>query len=631
MKVKRRHTIYVSDINRYIKGEHFSAYEFMGSKIVEYQGKKGVVFITFAPRAREVRVVGDFNGWNGDKHKMIKVLDSGFWWLFIENIKEGDLYKYEIIKADGTRVLKADPYARFSELRPNTASVVYEDKDYKWQDKEWMEKRKSINYFKSPLNIYEVHLGSWKKKGENFLNYREIADELSKYVKDMGYTHVELLPIMEHPLDASWGYQITGYFSPTSRYGTPDDFKYFIDKMHREGIGVILDWAPGHFCRDEHGLYNFDGAHLYEHEDPILGDNFDWGTANFDYSKGHVQSFLISNALYWFKEFHVDGLRVDAVAAMLYLNFGKEHLNIRNKFGGIENLDAVDFLKKLNKAIFLNVDNPLMIAEESTAWPLVTYPTYDGGLGFNYKWNMGWMNDTLRYMAMGDEERKNNHNLLTFSMMYAYSENFILPLSHDEVVHGKKSLIDKMPGSYEEKFANLRLLYGYMMTHPGKKLLFMGGEIAQFIEWRFYEEIEWFLLKYPIHDSLKRYVRDLNKFYLENKALWELDHKGEGFEWIDANNRHQSVLSFIRRSEEDYLVIICNFGRGKYENYKIGVPEDAEYIEVFNSDKNIYSGSNFVNDVSIKSLRESWHGRDYSINIRIAPYSFIVLKPKRGE
>ncbi|WDU82103.1 1,4-alpha-glucan branching enzyme [Caloramator sp. Dgby_cultured_2] len=335
-------------------------------------------------------------------------------------------------------------------------------------------KRKSINYFKSPLNIYEVHLGSWKKKGEDFLNYREIADELSKYVKEMGYTHVELLPIMEHPLDASWGYQITGYFSPTSRYGTPEDFKYFIDKMHREGIGVILDWAPGHFCRDEHGLYNFDGAHLYEHEDPMIGDNFDWGTANFDYSKGHVQSFLISNALYWFKEFHVDGLRVDAVAAMLYLNFGKEHLNIRNKFGGIENLDAVEFLKKLNKAIFLNVDNPLMIAEESTAWPLVTYPTYDGGLGFNYKWNMGWMNDTLRYMTMNDEERKYNHNLLTFSMMYAYSENFILPLSHDEVVHGKKSLIDKMSGSYEEKFANLRLLYGYMMAHPGKKLLFMG-------------------------------------------------------------------------------------------------------------------------------------------------------------
>jgi len=629
--VKRRHTIYASDINKYLRGEHFNAYEFLGSRIVEHQGKKGAVFITYAPKAREVRVVGDFNGWNGDNHKMIKVLDFGFWWLFNENIKEGDLYKYEIIKADGTKVLKADPYARFSELRPNTASIVYEDKDYKWQDGEWMEKRKGINYFKSPLNIYEVHLGSWKKKGEDFLNYREIADELSKYVKEMGYTHVELLPIMEHPLDASWGYQITGYFSPTSRYGTPEDFKYFIDKMHREGIGVILDWAPGHFCRDEHGLYNFDGAHLYEHEDPMIGDNFDWGTANFDYSKGHVQSFLISNALYWFKEFHVDGLRVDAVAAMLYLNFGKEHLNIRNKFGGIENLDAVEFLKKLNKAIFLNVDNPLMIAEESTAWPLVTYPTYDGGLGFNYKWNMGWMNDTLRYMTMNDEERKYNHNLLTFSMMYAYSENFILPLSHDEVVHGKKSLIDKMSGSYEEKFANLRLLYGYMMAHPGKKLLFMGGEIAQFIEWRFYEELEWFLLKYPIHDSLKRYVRDLNRFYLENKALWELDHKGEGFEWIDANNNHQSILSFIRRSKEDYLVIICNFGRGKYEDYKIGVPEENEYIEVFNSDKNIYSGSNFINEGIIKSLRESWHGRDYSINIRIAPYSFIVLKPRRGE
>lgn len=629
--MKRRHTIYASDINKYLRGEHFNAYEFLGSRIVEHQGKKGAVFITYAPKAGEVRVVGDFNGWNGDNHKMLKVLDSGFWWLFIENIKEGNLYKYEITKADGTKVLKADPYARFSELRPNTASIVYEDKDYKWQDDEWMEKRKSINYFKSPLNIFEVHLGSWKKKGEDFLNYREIADELSKYVKEMGYTHVELLPIMEHALDASWGYQITGYFSPTSRYGTPEDFKYFIDKMHREGIGVILDWAPGHFCRDEHGLYNFDGAHLYEHEDPMIGDNFDWGTANFDYSKGHVQSFLISNALYWFLEFHVDGLRVDAVAAMLYLNFGKEHLNIRNKFGGIENLDAVEFLKKLNKAIFLNVENPLMIAEESTAWPLVTYPTYDGGLGFNYKWNMGWMNDTLRYMTMNDEERKYNHNLLTFSMMYAYSENFILPLSHDEVVHGKKSLIDKMSGSYEEKFANLRLLYGYMMAHPGKKLLFMGGEIAQFIEWRFYEELEWFLLKYPIHDSLKRYVRDLNRFYLENKALWELDHKGEGFEWIDANNNHQSILSFIRRSKEDYLVIICNFGRGKYEDYKIGVPEENEYIEVFNSDKNIYSGSNFINEGSIKSLRESWHGRDYSINIRIAPYSFIVLKPRRGE
>ncbi|SEF57096.1 1,4-alpha-glucan branching enzyme [Caloramator fervidus] len=629
--MERKYTIYLSDIKRYLKGEHFEAYNFLGSKVTQFKGKKGVVFITFAPSAKEVRVVGDFNNWKGEKHRMFKVLDSGFWWLFIEGLKEGDLYKYEIVKYDGTKVLKADPYARFSEIRPNTASIVYEGLEYEWKDQEWMEKRKKTNYFESPINIYEVHLGSWKKDGQHFLNYRQIADQLSKYVRDMGYTHVEIMPIMEHPLDASWGYQVTGYYSPTSRYGRPEDFKYFVDKMHNEGIGVILDWVPGHFCRDEHGLYNFDGNHLYESENPLLADNYDWGTANFDYSKGHVQSFLISNALYWFKEFHVDGLRVDAVASMLYLNFGKPNFYIRNKKGGIENLDAVEFLKKLNKVVFENIDNPLMIAEESTAWPLVTYPTYDGGLGFNYKWNMGWMNDTLRYMSMGENLRKNNHNLLTFSMMYNYSENFILPLSHDEVVHGKKSLVDKMPGSYEEKFANLRLLYGYMMSHPGKKLLFMGGEIAQFIEWRFYEEIEWFLLKYPIHDSLKRYVRDLNIFYLQNKALWELDYKREGFEWIDADNSHQSVLSFIRRSknEEDFLVIICNFGSGKYENYKIGVPKGCEYVEVFNSDKDIYSGSNFINIGCIKSLEDTWHGRDYSVNIKIAPYSFIVLKPKK--
>ncbi|KRQ87375.1 1,4-alpha-glucan branching enzyme GlgB [Caloramator mitchellensis] len=627
---RRKHSIYLSDIKRYINGEHYSAYEFLGSRLIEHNGKRGVAFCLYAPYAKEVRVVGNFNGWDGKEHKMLKVLDTGFWWLLIEGLHEGEMYKYEIIKSDGNKVLKADPYAFYSELRPNTASIVC-DIDYNWNDNEWMLNRKSINYFESPMNIYEVHLGSWKMRDGEPLNYKECADELIPYLKEMGYTHIELLPIMEHPLDASWGYQITGYYAATSRYGKPQDFKYFVDRMHQNGIGVILDWVPGHFCRDEHGLYAFDGSHLYEHDDPRLGDNYDWGTANFDYGKKHVQSFLISNAMFWFEEFHIDGLRVDAVASMLYLNFGKPNLDIKNRFGGYENIDAVDFLKKLNKTIYENIDNPIMIAEESTTWPLVTYPTYEGGLGFSFKWNMGWMNDTLKYMNYDKFSRKNNHNLLTFSMMYAYSENFILPLSHDEVVHGKKSLIDKMSGDYEEKFKNLRLLYGYMMTHPGKKLLFMGGEIAQFIEWRFYSQIEWFLLKYPIHDALFRFVKELNHIYLENKSLWELDHKMEGFEWIDADNNHQSVISYIRyaKDKKDHIVVVINFSDGNYEQYKIGVPFETKYREILNSDKDIYGGSNFINSSSIKSVDDSWHGKDFSISIKLAPYSIILLKPEK--
>ncbi|MCX7951908.1 MAG: 1,4-alpha-glucan branching protein GlgB [Clostridiales bacterium] len=626
---KKNAFLFESDVKKFISGEHYESYKFMGSKLLNYKGKDGASFCVFAPNAKEVRVVGNFNGWNGRSHRMYKVLNTGLWWLFIEGINDGEIYKYEIHKRDGSIVLKSDPYAIYSELRPNTASIVTELKENRWNDEKWLNKRENSNIYESPVNIYEVHLGSWMRgEGNRLLSYREIADKLCDYVLDMGYTHVEIMPVSEYPLDESWGYQPTGYFSVTSRYGRPEDFKYLIDKLHQNGIGVILDWVPGHFCRDEHGLYCFDGGHVFESDNPLLADNWDWGTANFDYGKAAVQSFLISNALYWFEEFHVDGLRVDAVAAMLYLDYGKQNMNIRNKFGGRENLEAVEFLRKLNKAIFERVKNPLMIAEESTAWPLVTYPVHDGGLGFNYKWNMGWMNDMLRYMQTDFPYRKDNHNLVTFSIMYAFSENFVLPLSHDEVVHGKKSLIDKMPGTYEEKFANLRAFYGYMMTHPGKKLLFMGGEFGQFIEWRFYEGLEWFMLKYPMHDALKRYVKDLNELYKDNSELYELDHKMEGFEWIDASNAHQSVFSFIRRNKDgDYVVVICNFNKGKYEDFKIGVPELCEYEEIFNSDRDIYGGSNFINNDVIMAKNQEWHGRKYHINVKVAPLSFCVLKP----
>lgn len=630
MKKNKKIYLSASQINKFLSGENFENYKFMGSRLVNFKGKKGALFCVWAPNAKKVSVVGSFNNWDDTSSKMYKVKSTGIWCRFIEGVKKNDIYKYKIYTKDDNVLYKADPYALYSELRPNTASVVVDRRSYNWSDTEWLNKRKNINLYENPMNIYEIHLGSWKRKENNdFYSYREIADLLVPYVKEMNYTHVEIMPVSEHPLDASWGYQCTGYYSLTSRYGSIDDFKYFVNKLHMNNIGVIIDWVPGHFCKDEHGLYKFDGTYIYEYENEERRENYEWGTANFDLGKPEVQSFLISNAVFWFDEYHIDGIRVDAVANMLYLDYGKPNSKIKNKYGGIENLEAIEFLKKLNKVIFEKFNSPLMIAEESTAWPLVTYPTYLGGLGFNYKWNMGWMNDMLKYMQIDPLYRKYNHNLITFSIMYTYSENFILPLSHDEVVHGKKSLLDKMPGEYYDKFSNLRLFYGYMMSHPGKKMLFMGGEFGQFIEWRYDRELDWELLKYPIHDSTKTYVKDLNSIYLKEKSLWELDHKQEGFSWIDQNNYNQSIVSFIRKSrnKDDFLVIICNFTKAKYEEFKVGVPRFTFYKEILNSDRDIYGGSNFINKGEVAPIREKWNGQPYCVNIKIAPFSCIYLKP----
>ncbi|MEZ0537536.1 1,4-alpha-glucan branching protein GlgB [Caldicellulosiruptoraceae bacterium PP1] len=618
-------TIYISDIYKYENGTHFESYKFLGSRYLNYRGEKGAVFCVWAPNAKRVSVVGDFNNWTGTNHKMLRVLNSGFWWLFIEGLKEGEIYKYEILTYDGQKILKSDPYAIYSEVRPNTASIIKNIPYFPWNDYEWMQNRNNTPPYDIPINIYEVHLGSWKQKNDGSLyTYREIADMLLPYVLEMGYTHVELLPLIEHPLDMSWGYQPTGYFSLTSRYGTIEDFMYFVDKFHQNNIGIILDWVPAHFCKDSHGLYKFDGTFLYEYNDEILRENYTWGTATFDFSKPQVHSFLISSIMYWFNVFHIDGVRVDAVANIIYMNN-----NQKNIYGGHENIEGVEFIKKMNKAVFEKFPNVLIIAEESTAWPLVTYPTYAGGLGFNYKWNMGWMNDTLKYMQYLPFERKYHHNLLTFSIMYAFSENFILPFSHDEVVHGKKSLLDKMPGSYEEKFANLRLLYAYMICHPGKKLLFMGGEFGQFIEWRFYSELDWLLLDYPMHSKLKTYVKSLNNFYKDTPALWEMDKSIEGFSWIDVNNWHQSIISFIRyaKNKNDFVIVICNFENIKYSNYKIGVPFSGSYLEVLNTDNEAFGGSNHVNNKPLDTIDIPWHGYNQCIEINLPSLSCVLIKP----
>lgn len=617
-------TIYLKDVKRFLEGENYISYKMLGSKYLNYKRKDGTVFCVWAPNAKGVGVAGDFNNWDAKNHMMLPVMDTGLWWLFIEGVKEGFLYKYEIHTKDGDVKLKADPYAFFSEVRPHTASIVKNLQQYEWHDNDWLERRRSINLYKSQINIYELHLGSWMRKHDGtFLNYKDIAEQLVRYIKNMGYTHIELLPLLEYPLDRSWGYQATGYYSVTSRYGTPEDFMYFVDTLHQNGIGIIMDWAPGHFCKDEHGLYDFDGSFLYEYDNVSLRENGDWGTANFDITKSGVKCFLISSALFWLKEYHIDGLRFDAISNMLYLY---DRNGSPNKG---DNSKIVRFLQKLNEIIFSKIPNPLIIAEESSAYPLVTSPTYLGGLGFNYKWDMGWMNDTLKYMELHPDDRKWNHNLITFSMMYAYSENFMLPLSHDEVVHGKKSLIDKMPGNYEEKFANLRLLFGYMMCHPGKKLLFMGSEFGQFIEWDFKKQLDWFLLDYPMHKSMQEFVKDLNHIYLSNKSLWEQDHKNDGFLWIDANNSNQSIISFVRfaDSKDDFLIVICNFSNIKYDKFRVGVPNDVKYKEILNSDSQKYGGKNNMNNDLIQYQDIAMHGKPYSIEIKIPALSVIILKP----
>lgn len=621
----------IYDAYLFREGSHFESYRFFGAHLDSFEGSEGAVFRVWAPNAAEVRVIGDFNGWNGERHPMQKDEKSGIWSIFIPGIKHWDMYKYEICTSTGSIVAKADPYGFYSELRPGTASKVVSLEGYEWQDSKWLEVRKNANLYESPINIYEVHAGSWKRKWDGeFFSYREFADEVIDYVCYMGYTHIELLPVTEHPYDGSWGYQSTGYYSVTSRYGSPYDFMYFVNKCHQKGIGVILDWVPGHFCKDEHGLRLFDGTTLYEYSDPRKGENLGWGTSHFDLGKPEVQSYLISNAVFWFDVYHIDGIRVDAVASMLYLDYERKQGEwTPNKYGGRENLEAVDFIKKLNTAVFGRYPNILMIAEESTTWPLVTAPSYLGGLGFNYKWNMGWMNDMLKYMELDPIHRKWHHNLITFSFMYTYSENYVLPFSHDEVVHGKKSLLNKMPGDYWQKFANLRVLYGYMAAHPGKKLLFMGGEFGQSIEWRYDYGLEWVLLEYELHRKMQYYVKYLNDLYRNEPALWELDHREEGFEWIDPDNSRQSIVILMRngRNEGDAIIIVCNFTPVTYKKYRIGLPYNCKYEEIFNSDWMEFGGSDRRNNVTVPAEAYKWHNRQYSAEIQVPPLAAVYLKP----
>lgn len=632
-------------------------YYSLGCHLKKEKGKWGAEFKVWAPNAKDVSVVGNFNDWDGSKHRMFFNGYHGVWSIFIPNIKEGDIYKYQITSQDGRVFLKSDPFAFYSELRPGTASIVKDvTRPYSWEDDDWLEKRSNWNPFESPMNIYEIHLGSWRRKPESeivkidkpdlektqeelkaesgFLDYREICDKLLPYILEMGYTHVEIMPLSEHPLDGSWGYQAVGYYSMTSRYGDPDGFKYLVNEFHKAGIGVILDWVPGHFCKDAHGLLKFDGTPLYEYPDEWRSENKGWGTANFNLASPEVRSFLISNAVFLFDIYHIDGIRADAVSNIIYLEYGQPEVRgLKNKYGGDEDLEAIEFLRLLNEIVFAEFKNPLMIAEEATAWPLVTRPAYVGGLGFNYKWNMGWMNDMLKYMEMDPVYRQYHHNLITFSLMYCFSENYILSLSHDEVVHGKKSLLDKMFGRYEDKFASLRMFLGYMFGHPGKKLNFMGTEIGQFMEWRFYEELEWKMLKYPMHDSIKTYVRDLNKLYKREKALWEQDTTYDGFEWVDHSNYQESIISFLRKGkdEKDFLLFVCNFTPVPHFDYLVGTKLLVDYEEVFNSDRDIYSGTNILNSGVIKPKLQNVNGIPYSLELNIPPLSTIILKPKFKE
>lgn len=620
------------DLYLYREGTLFFSYLTIGAHIVTEHGQEGVRFTVWAPHAAEVRVAGDFNGWTTKDHRMKQAGDPGVWSLFIPGVSEGERYKYEIHTADGRVLLKADPYAFYAEKRPDTASRVYNLYGYEWGDSDYIKRKKKEAPYQQPLLVYEVHLGTWKRNGtgeDSAYSYRELADKLVPYAARMGYTHLELMPLAEHPFDRSWGYQVTGYYAVTSRFGTPHDFMYFVDKCHQYGVGVIMDWVPGHFCKDDHGLRQFDGEPLYECGNPLMAEKPEWGTLAFDFGKPEVVSFLISNALFWMDMFHIDGLRVDAVAHMLYLNFGKpESMRMTNSLGGEENLEAIAFLRKLNQAVFHYFPEALMMAEDSTDWPGVTKPVHEGGLGFNYKWNMGWMNDMLAYMKLDPIHRRYHHNLITFSLMYAFNENYILPLSHDEVVHGKRSLLHKMPGDYWQKFANLRLFYGYMMAHPGKKLLFMGGEFGQYDEWKDMSGLDWFLLDYESHRSMHRYVKELNAFYSGEPAFWEQDHKSGGFQWIHADDRTKSVVSFIRKGsrKQDEIIVVCNFTPEIYQNYRIGIPQPGRYREVWNSDAPSYGGSGKANHHQMKTDPIPWNGFPYSLSLLVPPLSAVYLK-----
>jgi len=614
-------------------GSHLRTYEKFGARACAVQGVDGVHFAVWAPNAKSVSVVGNFNHWCPGAHAMTRIRFSAVWGLFIPGLKCGEVYKFAIKGPDGSVQLKTDPYALQAELRPHTASVVSCSEPYAWRDEKWMTDRAAKNLMDQPVSIYEVHLGSWKREQHEgrweFMNYRRLAQEMVEYVKEMGYTHIELLPIMEHPLDQSWGYQVVNYFSPTSRFGTPEDFMYFVDHCHQNGIGIILDWVPAHFPKDPHGLANFDGGQIYAYQGWMKAEHKDWGTLVFDYGRREVRNFLISNALFWLDRYHLDGLRVDAVASMLYLDYSrKEGEWERNQFGGRENLEAVDFMKRLNEIVHQHHPGVMTIAEESTAWPGVSRPTYLGGLGYSHKWNMGWMHDSLEYFSRDPVFRRFHQGMLTFSMVYAFSENFVLPISHDEVVHGKRSLLEKMPGDDWQKFANLRLFFGYMFGHPGKKLLFMTGDIAQRREWNESRSMDWHLLNYKPHAALNLFVRDLNHLYRENRAFYELDFDPRGFEWIDFTDAEGSTLSFLRwsRDRRQHLLFVFNMTPVPRLNYRIGVPRHGYYKEILNSDSPDYGGSGLGNCGGFDSDRISAHGRPYSLSLTLPPLGVNIFR-----
>ena len=621
------------DLHLLGEGRHWKSYEKLGSQLHVVDGVAGVNFAVWAPNAEALSLVGDFNGWDGRNHAMQRRVPSGIWELFVPGIGAGTLYKYRV-HADGSFSDRADPYGFGAEVPPRTASKVVDLASHSWRDQEWTTQRAAQNSLSAPLSIYEVHLGSWRRPGTDphrWLSYADLERELVPYCLEMGFTHVEFLPPMEHPFSASWGYQTIGLFAATSRFGSPQDLMSLIDALHRAGVGVIVDWVPAHFPRDGHGLRRFDGTALYEHEDPRKGEHPDWGTLIFNYGRNEVANYLVSSALFWLDRYHVDGLRVDAVASMLYLDYSRKDGEwVPNCHGGRENLEAVEFIKSFNIQVHSHHPGVLTIAEESTSWAGVSRPTYVGGLGFSLKWNMGWMNDTLRYMRHDPVHRKYHHDELTFSLIYAFHENFVLPLSHDEVVHGKGSLLDQMPGDVWQKFANLRLFYSYMWCHPGKKLLFMGGEFGQWQEWNFDESLDWHLLAGESHRGLSRAVADLNNLVRREPALHELDFDGGGFEWIDCHNWHDSVLVFVRRGSKshDCLVVCCNFTPVLRHGYRIGLPAAGDYEEVFNSDSSWYGGSNAGNSGPIQSAAMPHHGREHSLTMTLPPLAVVVLKPQ---
>lgn len=625
------------DLHLLREGTHYRAWEKLGAHPAVMNGQQGTRFALWAPNAESVSVIGDFNGWDPSSHPLNCRGDSGVWEGFVPHIGPGTLYKYSITsRYGGCQIQKADPYGFAAEIRPQTASAVWDLSGYSWGDQDWMASRRTRNRLDAPMAIYEVHLGSWMRvpeEGGRWLSYRELAPKLAEYAKKMGFTHVELLPVSEHPLDASWGYQTVGYYAPTSRFGTPQDFMFLVDTLHQRGIGVLLDWVPAHFPRDGHGLGYFDGTHLYEHADPRQGEHGEWGSFVFNYGRKEVRNFLLANALFWLEKYHIDGLRVDAVASMLYLDYArKEGEWIPNPHGGRENLEAIDFLKRFNELVYEHHPDAITIAEESTAWPMVSRPTYLGGLGFGLKWNMGWMHDMLLFLSKDPVYRKYHHNTLTFSLLYAFHENFVLPFSHDEVVHGKGSMLGKMPGDDWQKFANLRLLYGYMYAHPGKKLLFMGSEFGQWAEWYYHRSLDWHLLDSPLHRGLQRWVRDLNMLLRREPALHQKDFTPDGFEWISCHDSQQSVLAFLRRgdSPEDVVVCACNFTPVPRVHYRIGVPSGGAWREVLNSNAQIYGGSGLGNLGGVHSSPSPSHGYSHSLDLTLPPLGIVMFRQERN-